>query len=483
MLSKSSTIFFLIFSLIVLLAGQEAFFGDPYLYCGLVDQWLFRGQAGLALDSNLLAHANKYGVLNSAYCIPGLAAKYFVSNLEFSKFVVAIWPALISILCAFGFTKALSLVRQESSNNWIFSGLLLLTTPLIVYSRNYYSEIIQATLLIWAYYFWLQFKMTEVPKQRYSLIKLTLACSLLVLCKLYYLYLVALLFLAIIKDYRQNYYRTIGTVSIASLCFLPTVAILLLSNYWKFGSVIGIGYNLERDLSLGFNTPLLTGLYGLLFSSGKGIIWYVPVLILLPFLLVRDWLARREQACEILFITTPLLIIIASWWAWHGDWGWAPRLIVPLIPLWMLLLGSINYTSIAQRWLFVVFCLFGAFINFSAVLISPMYYFKIMTQKFESLLVGKDVLQDGGILLHYAPDFSPIKFQLWAIQCKLAGSSCNPNLPWEYLKIKDLTLEQVAAPQWDPILLFYNPSLAWIISLLFLLLVTFLLQQFMRHFR
>jgi hypothetical protein len=82
----------------------------------------------------------------------------------------------------------------------------------------------------------------------------------------------------------------------------------------------------------GFNYPFLLGLLSLLFSFGKGLIFYTPGL----FLPLRGRLralgelgvALRRIHLSWLLFTAGLLVIYASWWDWSGDWFWGPRFLL-----------------------------------------------------------------------------------------------------------------------------------------------------------
>lgn len=66
----------------------------------------------------------------------------------------------------------------------------------------------------------------------------------------------------------------------------------------------------------GFSYPFLLGLYAILFSSGKGILFFAPGL----------WLLRKQAAPApwVLFLAG-LVLVYASWWAWYGGFFWGPR--------------------------------------------------------------------------------------------------------------------------------------------------------------
>lgn len=115
---------------------------------------------------------------------------------------------------------------------------------------------------------------------------------------------------------------------------LPTAG-LLLYDRWLYGSPFTTGYGDNPNV---FTTPLATGLYGLLYSSGKGIIWYAPPLLFaligcIPFVrrFPRDGIAVLSAAAiNVLFY--------ARLQYWHGDGSWGPRYLLIVLP-WLLLLA------------------------------------------------------------------------------------------------------------------------------------------------
>lgn len=128
---------------------------------------------------------------------------------------------------------------------------------------------------------------------------------------------------------------------------LPTLAVLLLYNYVRFGSPFNNGYDDET-----FSTPIWEGLYGLLFSPGKSVFLYSPVLIAVPFALRGFW--RRFQSEAIMFglVIGITIIYYSMWWAWWGGASWGPRFLVPLLPFAVMSLGLLWQRS----WRWVAIC-------------------------------------------------------------------------------------------------------------------------------
>jgi hypothetical protein len=113
------------------------------------------------------------------------------------------------------------------------------------------------------------------------------------------------------------------------------ISLLLWYNVYRFGHPLRHGYEGE-----GFTASLLEGVAGLLFSPGRGLLFYAPtVLLALPG---ARLLWRRDRALILTAGTlfAGYLLIYGRWWAWHGGWAWGPRFLVPTLPFLLLLAGE-----------------------------------------------------------------------------------------------------------------------------------------------
>lgn len=129
-----------------------------------------------------------------------------------------------------------------------------------------------------------------------------------------------------------------------ALCTASTlgVAILLLHNALLFGSPLAFGYPAAAEGAKQlnhFDTPLLTGLYGFLFSPGKSLFIFAPPVILALFGIPALW--RRHRGLATLAVTLPLvdLFFFAKYSQWEGGYCVGPRYLVPAIALLCLGLG------------------------------------------------------------------------------------------------------------------------------------------------
>ncbi len=118
----------------------------------------------------------------------------------------------------------------------------------------------------------------------------------------------------------------------ACLPVLLWIAVIAWYNWSRFGSVTEFGYPPSPTT---IAAPL--NFLGLLFSPGKGLILYSPLVVLGALGLPRMWRADRSLTLALLafFVSLTFLSGYSSYW---GDEVWGPRYIVPcawvfLVPL------------------------------------------------------------------------------------------------------------------------------------------------------
>ena len=123
-----------------------------------------------------------------------------------------------------------------------------------------------------------------------------------------------------------------------------------LYNAARFGTPFETGYGAQASASA-FTTPLLVGVYGLLLSSGKGVAWFAPAILLAPWGVARMVRSRqhsdaarrgddvRRAAFAILAAWAVGLVLYGRFQHWGGDGSWGPRYLVPLLPLAFVAVG------------------------------------------------------------------------------------------------------------------------------------------------
>lgn len=145
-------------------------------------------------------------------------------------------------------------------------------------------------------------------------------------------------------------------------------------NWLRFGSPLTASYT-DGIPGTGFNTPLFIGLFGLLFSPGKGLLIYNPIVCLG---LIRLFSMRRRRAEAALYLTLILssLVFYGSYNFWTGGWNWGPRYLLPCVPLLLLAAGDwLNAQSKpSRRSPFIILAAATFALNVPAILVDHSRY-------------------------------------------------------------------------------------------------------------
>lgn len=129
----------------------------------------------------------------------------------------------------------------------------------------------------------------------------------------------------------------------------PFVLIDAYYDWYRFGSITASGHH-ERV----FGYPIWLGASGLVFSPGKGVLWYCPTIFLLVIALPRFY--RRFPALSVAIVATFAVFTLLYGYVeyWHGDPAWGPRYMYPTVPLLTLPLGELLTRAGRRAWAVLV---------------------------------------------------------------------------------------------------------------------------------
>jgi hypothetical protein len=217
--------------------------------------------------------------------------------------------------------------------------MLALSTPLFVYSGSLFTEPLTAVLFLGA-----ALALFGLPSNSpVSVPRAELAAFLLGL-SLYIrptnlLAAFVFIFALMIRDGRAGLRPAATMLAIVGAFGVAYLA----RNYALYGSMTDFGYPATaeggRELN-SFHTPLLTGLFGYLFSSGKSIFLFCPPLILAIAALPRLWHRDRGLAAVAVFTPLAYLALYSRLTNWEGGYNYGPRYMMPALVLSCLALAA-----------------------------------------------------------------------------------------------------------------------------------------------
>jgi|GEM_PF-2493658 len=106
--------------------------------------------------------------------------------------------------------------------------------------------------------------------------------------------------------------------------------------WWRFGSPFDLGYPPMR-----YTTPLYEGIFGLVMSPGKGIIFYAPICAVAIFAARQAFIAHRRYTVTVGIMLAAHLAVYGRFDIWSGENAYGPRYLVPVLALAIALLAPV----------------------------------------------------------------------------------------------------------------------------------------------
>ncbi len=311
---------------------------------------------------------SQYGPGQSFAAVPWVATGLAVGGL-FPKdqagyplrLILASYNALVAAgICAL--LAALGMALGYSRRASILAGLMLaFATFLWPHSRTFFSEPLTALLLLASFYLVVRYRYLRVVssarKSGLPIVMLASGALLALALATKVQYVVALPAFALYllwpvpsrssqamtpqaDEIERNPQPTIADRRPLSAIlpwgagFVLGLLPLLLYNWTVFGNPLATGYG--TDLKATFKTPIAEGVYGLLLSPGKGLVWFALPVLLAVWGLRRFSRKHPRETIFILALGVCIVALFALYTFWHGDGSWGPRYLIPLLPFTLL---------------------------------------------------------------------------------------------------------------------------------------------------
>jgi 4-amino-4-deoxy-L-arabinose transferase-like glycosyltransferase len=141
---------------------------------------------------------------------------------------------------------------------------------------------------------------------------------------------IAAAYAVLVSRRRESTWTFAAWFLVAVLVCLVGVGIL---NQTRFGSPFNTGYHVALPtLSSAFSTPLPAGLWGNLFDGDVGLVWFAPLVLLLPLTWPHFHREHRLESFVCLAVVATSLVFFSGYTYWRGGWSYGPRLLVPILP-------------------------------------------------------------------------------------------------------------------------------------------------------
>jgi len=194
----------------------------------------------------------------------------------------------------------------------------------------------------------------------------------------------------------------------------PGVGLALGLNAVRFGSAFDAGYAVQLRHPLARAVSPAWTLLRLTLLPNRGLLWYAPLLLLVP--LVAPRLARGGRRVVLAASAAGFGAFLAaniSWFAWEGGFGWGPRLLAPAVACAAPLLAARG----RELRLAAALAALGLLVNLPAYLLDPGRLYRVAAAADEAAPLGPIVplhRRDGGKgsleplqRPHYVPAFAP----------------------------------------------------------------------------
>lgn len=335
---------------IYLLSFSGRFYSqDSMLMFSVTESFVKRGEFNADQMWTIYKARNELGPDGESYSKTGYGTSLLAAPLYAVARVVPgiglVQTTLLSSAIAIALAGALVFLSARrmgyASNVSILLALLFgLATPAWVYAKQLWSEPFGLVTLFAAFYFLLRYR---GEGRAWDAVFAGIALGLAVAVRVSNAAVVPFFALYGFGRAWKEPRARVGLV-----LFGAVLALAALSIGWydwvRYGNPLNTGYRADE----GFNNPILLGLYGLLFSPGKGLFIYIPFLAVLPWSLFQTLRRNRAELLVSLAVIGVYVVTFSTWYYWWGGTNWAARFLVPILPFLVLVAAPAAELALAK---------------------------------------------------------------------------------------------------------------------------------------
>ena len=362
-------------------------------------------------------------------------------------FVFSLSNAVIISLCAFYFYKIASLFLLHERVSALIAVGFVFGTMLFPYGeKSGFGEPLACFVILMGLYYLLLY---NIHKKAYLASLTGLLNGMVFITKPYAVLLLAgfvgFLILAVYSDKEIPVRQKVCHLFLYGCFFCIPIILFLIFNYARFGSILNTGYETGYFSSYSVYVSLYNltfTLYEQLFSPGKGLFLYNPIIIaavsgILP-------MYRSDKKLFVLYFgaVLPFVLFFAASEYWIGGISWGPRYLLPALGIFVLpvlfrLKEGIPFSIKNKTFRFIAAVIIaGIFIQLPAVLMNYSSFEKFFEKEEQETIYTR---------INF-PAYSPILFGYYCmysgIKRVITGKSAEFMLQYtDQQKIAEITAE------------------------------------------
>ncbi|EKQ71017.1 hypothetical protein OsccyDRAFT_1330 [Leptolyngbyaceae cyanobacterium JSC-12] len=334
------------------------------------------------IGNTLLMLPTAFVNLNLEKLLSGFVSLELITKLK--SFILSFQFGVYSAITVTAFYGILrSGFQQTISISFLGTLSLAITTYFLDHTRQSFDIVLCCTLLTSSFLFLLLYK-HQHARGNLFLVAAFLCLGFAFITRKTVILSIFASFLYLFLLHRNSLRNALNSFLIAVATLAPFFIWQLWYNQLRTGNIFRSPVTAEvYDTYNALDGNILVGLAGLLFSPGKSLFIYAPLLILSVFLFSKFQKQHPKEAIYVLTVAGLWLLLHARLRSWYGAWGWGPRHFIAVLPIFLIP--------------FVV--------NLEYVLRKPrLRFFAGMLAAFGLILSLASIISDFNFRLHYAEE-------------------------------------------------------------------------------
>lgn len=268
---------------------------------------------------------------------------------------------------------------QSSRHSFYASALLALTTFYSSASQNIDDVTLCSLILIFSVYLLFRIKQESHYEPVLMGAFLILGFGFITRISMAAPILAAIFYIIFLKFKRFE----IKNILLIMLALFPAVAWQFYYNFIRTGNLLLSPLQTPSFPNSSMDNPVLIGMAGLIFSPGKGILVYAPLLILTIFFLKKFYSNYKPESVFLFSTFLFWTFLHSKLRIWYGAWGWGPRHFLTVLPILFIPTGIYFKEMLHSKWMRPIFFIlsgWGFLIFLSGILVDWHYRMSFINQ-------------------------------------------------------------------------------------------------------